>query len=163
MTDTASAPVIETGCCPPFDPAPWDGTEIEFDDRLFVKDRVRSILHIPINFGRVMVRNITKIDAADARDPEMLTLADEKSLWGSEVYISVSKEVPGAENVRLSGRYLSKVFEGPYKDMRKWMQQMRDHVAAQGKTIERTLFYYTTCPKCAKAYGKNYVVLLGEL
>jgi len=25
------------------------------------------------------------------------------------------------------------------------------------------LFYYTTCPKCAEAYGKNYVVLLAEV
>jgi hypothetical protein len=25
------------------------------------------------------------------------------------------------------------------------------------------IFYYTTCPKCAKRYGKNYVVLLAQI
>jgi len=24
-------------------------------------------------------------------------------------------------------------------------------------------FFYTTCPKCAKKYGKNYVVILAEV
>ncbi|MHC1707784.1 MAG: hydrolase [Bacteroidales bacterium] len=28
---------------------------------------------------------------------------------------------------------------------------------------KKTYFYYTTCPKCAKAYGKNYVVSLVEV
>ncbi|MHC4509420.1 MAG: hydrolase [Planctomycetota bacterium] len=24
-------------------------------------------------------------------------------------------------------------------------------------------FFYTTCPKCAKVYGKNYTVLLAKI
>ena len=27
----------------------------------------------------------------------------------------------------------------------------------------RVFFWYTTCPKCAKAYGENYVVGLAEI
>lgn len=162
MTKTATAPVAATGCCPRFEPAAWDEADVRFEDRRFVKDRVRSLFHVPLNFGRVMQRSIARIDAAGARDPEMLTLTDEDSPWGSDVYISVSKEVPGATNVRLSGNYICRVFEGPYKDIRKWMQQMRDYAAAHGKQLKRLLVYYTTCPKCAKVYGRNYVVLLGE-
>jgi hypothetical protein len=40
---------------------------------------------------------------------------------------------------------------------------MAEWVRSKGKTIKRQLFYYTTCPKCAKHYGKNYVVLLAEV
>jgi len=29
--------------------------------------------------------------------------------------------------------------------------------------MEKLFFFYTTCPKCAKAYGKNYVVLLAKV
>ena len=72
----------ETGCCPRFDPAPWDQKEVTFQDKLFVKDRVRSFLHIPLNFGPVMVRNLTQIQAAGALAPEPLLLSDENSLWG---------------------------------------------------------------------------------
>ena len=50
----------ETGCCPRFNPEPWDEKEISWQDRLFLKDRVRSFLHIPLNFGKVMVKNLEK-------------------------------------------------------------------------------------------------------
>ena len=33
----------------------------------------------------------------------------------------------------------------------------------KGKVAKQLLFYYTTCPKCAKAYGKNYVVLFAQV
>ncbi len=92
----------ETRCCPRFNPEPWDGKEITFEEKLFVKDRIRSFLHIPLDFGRVMVRNMERIQAAAALSPEPLMLCDENSLWGSDVYIAVTKDVPGAEMVRLS-------------------------------------------------------------
>ena len=40
---------------------------------------------------------------------------------------------------------------------------MTEYVASQGKAIKKMFCYYTTCPKCAKKYGKNYVVLLAQL
>jgi len=153
----------ETGCCPRFEPGPWDQKEVVLDNRLFVKDRVRSFLHIPLNFGKVMVRNMEKISAAGALAPEPLMLCDENSLWGSDVYIAVSKEVPDVENVRISGTFLTKVFEGSYKDIRKWIGQMQQYVAGKARQMKKMYFFYTTCPKCAKHYGKNYVVILAQV
>jgi len=163
MSQTEMQSGSETGCCPRFDPGPWQAGELVLDQRLFLVDRVKSLFHIPLNFGGVMKRSMAKIEAADAADPDFLLLSDENSLWGADVYMSITKEVPGAKNVRLSGRYLTKVFEGPYKDIRKWCTQMQEHVKVKGEKLERMLYYYTTCPKCAKVYGKNYVVLLAEL
>ncbi len=153
----------ETGCCPRFDPQPWDEKEITLDNRLFVKDRVRSFLHIPLNFGQVMVRNMQRIAAAEAAAPEPMVLSDENSLWGSDVYIAVTKDVPGAQMTRLSGTFLTRVFEGPYKDIRTWVAQMKTYVESKKKAMEKLYFFYTTCPKCAKVYGKNYVVLLAKV
>ena len=153
----------ETGCCPRFDPAPWDGKEVTFENRLFVKDHVRSVLHIPLDFGKVMVRNLERIQAAGALEAEPLVLSDENSLWGSDLYIAVSRDVPGAEMVRISGTFLTRAFEGPYKNMSQWIAQMTDYVAAQKKTMQKLYFFYTTCPKCAKHYGKNYTVLLAQV
>ncbi|GAI25130.1 unnamed protein product, partial [marine sediment metagenome] len=48
----------ETGCCPRFNPKPWDEKEISWEDNLFIKDHVRSFLHIPLGFGKVMVKNM---------------------------------------------------------------------------------------------------------
>ncbi len=150
----------ETGCCPRFNPEPWDEKEVTWQDSLFVKDHVRSFLHIPLGFGKAMTKNMEMIQAADALAPEPLTLSDEHSLWGSDVYIAVSKEVPQAENVRISGIFLTKVFEGHYKNAGKWAKEMQAYVGAKGREIKKMYFFYTTCPKCAKVYGKNYTVIL---
>ena len=47
-------PNFETGCCPRFNPALWQEKEIQFNNKLFIKDHVISIFHMPINFGSVM-------------------------------------------------------------------------------------------------------------
>jgi hypothetical protein len=150
-------------CCPRFDPGPWEGKEITWEGKRFVKDRVRSFLHIPLNFGGVMKRNVEKIAAADAMPEVPIVLSDENSLWGADVYIDVTRDVPDAEMATISGTFLAKVFEGPYSQIRHWIKEMTDHVKSQGRELEKLYFYYTTCPRCAKKYGKNYVVLLAQV
>ena len=150
-------------CCPEFNPKPWDGKEITWEEKRFVKDRVRSFLHIPLNFGSVMKKNVALIEAADAKPEEMIVLADENSLWGADVYLDVAKDVPNARMAAISGTFLTKVFEGPYKNIKSWIHEMGEHVKSQGKEMKQLYFYYTTCPKCAKKYGKNYVVLLAQV
>lgn len=153
----------ETGCCPRFNPEPWNEKEITWQDKLFLKDHVRSVFHIPLNFGQVVVKNMEKIKVADALASGPLMLSDEKSAWGADVYIAVSKEVPGAEMTRISGTFLSKVFEGSFNNIGKWVEEMKSYMKVQGKEMKKIYFSYTTCPKCAKFYGKNYVVILAEI
>lgn len=150
-------------CCPRFDPEPWDGKEITWTDKLFVKDRVRSFLHIPLNFGKVMKRNMARIEAAGGCSEDNIVVSDENSLWGADVYIAVTKEIPQAQMAKLSGTFLCRVFEGPYSQIRNWIKEMPGFVKAKGKEMKTMLFYYTTCPKCAKEYGKNYVVILAQV
>lgn len=150
-------------CCPRFDPEPWDDRTLTWENRRFVKDRVTSFFHIPLNFSAVMKRNAAKIEAADADPETMVVLSDETSLWGADVYIEVDKDIPDAQMATISGTFLSKVFEGPYGHMRKWIEEMRTYTQGKGKTLDKLYFYYTTCPKCAKKYGKNYVVLLAQV
>lgn len=153
----------ETGCCPRFKPEPWNEKEVVWKNKLFLKDHVISFLHIPLNFGKVIVKNMERIQEAGALSPEPIMLSDEKSLWGADIYIAVSKNVPGASMERISGRFLSKVFEGPYKEIGKWVNEMKDFVKRKGKEMRKLYFFYTTCPACAKYYGKNYIVLLAEV
>jgi hypothetical protein len=153
----------ETGCCPRFNPEAWDEKEVTWTEKLFVKDKVWSFLHIPLNFGQVMVKNMKKIEKAGASAKETIVLSDEKSMWESDVYIAVEKDFMGSNAVKISGTFLTKVFEGPYKDMGNWMRDMNSFVTSKGKTAKKTYVFYTTCPKCAKVYGKNYVILLAEI
>ena len=150
-------------CCPPFEPESWDGKTVTWESKQFVADRVRSFLHIPLNFGSVMRRNVNLIEAANAMPDEMIVLADENSLWGSDVYIAVTGDVPGATMAAISGTMLCKVFEGPYKNIKTWIREMHEYVSSQSRKLKKLYFYYTTCPKCAKKYGKNYVVLVAQV
>jgi hypothetical protein len=152
-----------TECCPKFEPGPWDDKQVTWEGKLFLKDRVRSFLHIPLNFGAVMKRSMATIKAAGVMPDEMVVLSDENSLWGADVYIAIAKDIPGVQTSRVSGTFLTKVFEGPYQNMRKWIEEMKAFVKGKGKALQRMLFFYTTCPKCAKKYGKNYVVILGQV
>jgi hypothetical protein len=154
--------IEKTGCCEPFDPKPWDEKEINWSNKIFVKDHITSFLHIPINMGQKITKNMALIEKADAKPPYQLMLTDEKSLWGSDIYIDVAKDVPGAEMATISGNFLTKVFEGPYQSIGKWVKEMESFVSSKGKKINKLYFSYTTCPKCAKAYGKNYVVLFAK-
>jgi len=150
-------------CCPRFDPGPWDGKEIQWQNKRFVKDRVRSVFHFPLNFGAVMKRNVSQIEAAAAHPETMIVLSDENSLWGADVYIEVTKDIPGANMASISGTFLCKVFEGPYQNMRKWIEEMKAFVQSKKRNLQKLYFFYTTCPKCAKKYGKNYVVILAQV
>lgn len=153
----------ETGCCKRFNPAPWIDKEVNFRDKLFIKDHAISFFHIPLNYGKVMKRNVEEIEKAGAKANDALMLSDENSLWGSDIYIAVQKEVPGRKTVKIQGDFLSKVFEGPYSKMGGWIKEMSEFVEGKGKKIKKLYFFYTTCPACAKAYGKNYTVLLAEI
>jgi hypothetical protein len=153
----------ETGCCQRFNPEPWNEKEIAWKNKLFIKDQVRSFAHIPLGFGKAMVKNKQMIKEADALNPQPLMLSDECSPWKTNIYIAVSKEIPGAEMEKISGTFLSKVFEGHYKNMKKWIEEMNSYVSSKNKEMKKLYFFYTTCPHCAKEYGKNYVVLLAEI
>jgi hypothetical protein len=152
-----------TGCCEPFNPEPWQEKEIIWNNKVFVKDHITSFLHVPLNMGNKIVKNIELIEKAGAKSPHQLMLTDEKSLWGADIYIDVSKDVPGAKMATISGTFFTKVFEGPYQNVGKWAMEMEKYVKNKGKIIKKLYFSYTTCPKCAKAYGKNYVVLFAQI
>jgi len=155
--------IQSTGCCEPFDPEPWQDKEITWDNKLFVKDHVTSFLHIPLNMGGKIIKNMALIEKAQAKASYQLMLTDEKSLWGADIYIDVTKEVPGAQMATLSGTFLTKVFEGPYQNAGKWAQEMAEYTKSKGKELKKLYFSYTTCPKCAKVYGKNYVILFAKI
>lgn len=150
-------------CCPPFDPAPWDDQIITWESKKFIKDRVCTIFYMPLNFGPVMKRLDKAVREAGATMPGNLGLSDHTSKWNMDIYLAVDKEIPGAQNVTLSGKFYSKVFEGSFQETGKWSKDFEALAKSKELKIKKWYMWYTTCPKCAKKYGKNYVVILGEV
>ncbi|MBN2430905.1 MAG: hypothetical protein JXQ27_05490 [Acidobacteria bacterium] len=149
-------------CCPRFEPAPWDVREFAWDNKRFIREKVSTFFYMPLNFGKVMKQLDEKVRQAGAEIPDWLCLSDHRSRWKMDVYLAVDKEIPDADNVNLSGSFFSKVYEGPYSDTGKWCRDFEALARSRERSIRKWYMWYTTCPKCAKKYGKNYVVIVGE-
>lgn len=153
-----------TNCCPRFNPEGWDEQELHFKDKLFLKATTRSIFHILLNMGSVYPATFKAIESFRAQDMEQfIVLSNDPSAWRSEHFFSVTKEVPGQKMARMTGNFLTRVFEGPYKNAPMWEKEMETLAKSKGKRALKTYFFYTTCPKCARYYGKNYMVAVSEI
>lgn len=157
-----------TGCCPRFHPEDWQDVTLRLRDKPFLRAETRSALHIPLNMGSVFTRVLTRLadTGADAGD-QHIVLSRELSAWKAEHLFAIGPEgeekLAGQETVRLSGDFLTRVFEGPYRNLPDWQRTLQQDAAARGRPEAETWFWYATCPKCAKAHGRNYVVGLARL
>jgi Bacterial hydrolase len=154
---------LNTECCPKFDPLPWDNKVLEWNEKKFIKDKVFTFFYMPVNFGRVMRKLDTKIRETGASVPDWLCLSDHTSRWNMDLYLAVDKDIPGADNVTLSGKYYCKVYEGPFQNTGKWCKDFENVSKTKGFEIKKWYMWYTTCPRCAKKYGKNYVVIVSRV
>lgn len=153
----------EKVCCPKFDPTGWDEKEFEWSNKKFIKGKVCTCFYMPVNFGGVMTKLMNAADAAGATSPEYMSLSDHTSMWNMDLLVAIDRDVPGVENIDLSGRFVSKVYEGDFKETDKWMRDFVKFASSKNFKLEKTYMWYTTCPKCAKKYGKNYVVVVGKV
>lgn len=154
-------------CCPRFDPQLWQDKEVGWDGKRFIQDSVAQLMHIPLPgaFGRTVRRMYDKIGKAEAGtlDEDNLMLFSEVSPNKGQLFISTTKDVPDAKNTTLSGTFLTRVYDGKFNDIPKWLKDMNGYIKEKEKTAKQYYFYYTTCPKCAKKYGHNYVVIFAEV
>jgi hypothetical protein len=118
---------------------------------------------MPINFGSVVTRVMKKIEKAGAKAEHNMGLSDHASKWSMNFYVAVDRKVHDAENTTISGTFLSRVYEGNFNETGKWCKDFEAFAKSQSCQVRRWLMWYTTCPKCAKVYGKNYVVILGQV
>lgn len=153
----------ETQCCPKFDPSGWDDKVFEWKDKKFVKAGVKTFMFMPIGFGKVIAKLQEKVEKAGAMMPDYLCLSDHTSKWNMDIYLAVDKEVDGVENATISGKFYSKVYEGNFQDTGKWTEDFKKAAETKSYQPKKWYMWYTTCPKCAKKYGKNYVVIIAEI
>jgi len=152
-------------CCLKFNTKLWDEKTHFWKDKLFLKDEVKQILHVPLNMGKVITQMWRQIDNAQAspKTEEFLILAHDPSPWKSELYMTVTKDIPNTNIVKLNGTFVSKVFEGPYQDVPQWLTEMEKFLASKNQKSLKYYIHYAYCPKCAKKYGHNYGVVFAQI
>jgi effector-binding domain-containing protein len=154
-------------CCPVFDPVPWDEKAHNWEGKAFLTATVKQFFHMPLpgNYGRTIAKlqKEAKDNGIMPDEKNIMLLSFDISPWKSELYFAVTGEKPGVATTKLSGEYISKTFDGPYNNMSQYIDEFEDFAHAMHKKLGKYFFWYTTCPKCARKYGHNYIVVLGEV
>jgi len=154
-------------CCPEFNTARWDEKIQVWENKLFISDSIPEIFHIPFpkTFEKAVGTLWETAQEAKADPPadDFLLLCYDPSPWKNVLFLSVTKEVPLANNVKLSGTFISKVFDGPYSGVPKYIREMDDFLRGYSTRAKQYYFHYAYCPKCAKKYGHNYIVAFAEI
>lgn len=155
-------------CCPKFHPEKWNEKTFDWDRKKFIKATVPTFFHIPL--PPMIGKRITKMMklAEDSKKlsnnkEDILVLFTDPHAFMSEIYLSVTDTVANANNTTLSGTFMSKVFDGAYNDIPKFIKQMDAYLQTTKVKAQRYYVHYAYCPKCAKEAGHNYIVLFAQL
>lgn len=150
-------------CCPEFNVELWDNKQFTWNNKLFVKTNVCSFFYIPIGFGKKIRKILGLFECNKAQFVEEQCFCKHLSPWKMELLVSTNKTFKGYESVELNGNFYSKVYEGPFKDAGKWTKDFQEILKSKSLIMQDLYYWYTTCPKCAKIYQKNYVVLIAKI
>jgi hypothetical protein len=158
-------------CCPEFNPKKWEGKEFNWDKMHFIKESIPTLFHIPFppTIGKKITKMMalaTKADKIDSKKDDVLVLFQDPSAFRSNIYLSVTGNVPGTNNVKISGTFISKVYDGPYNAIPKFVKDMNAYLEKKGKKVPKNdeyYIHYAYCPKCEKKYGHHYMILFAKV
>lgn len=154
-------------CCPQFHPEKWDRKTQVWDKKRFIKESIPTLFHIP--FPPMIGKKITKMwnlvekNQAAGNKEDVLILFRDPSAFKSEIYILVDKSIPEADNAEISGEFFSRVFDGGYNAVPKFIKIINEDLFKAGKKAKDYYVHYAYCPKCAKKFGHNYMIIFARI
>ena len=151
-------------CCPRLKKRDWEKRTWKWDDKKFYKKHYFSIFHMPINLGSVLTKSCEMLSQKrllPRGDPIML--CRNENFWGGDIYIEVVRDSKSVPLEGISGKFITKLFEGQYKEARMWLMAMNAWCKAKGYDVEEIMAFYGTCPKCTKKYGSAQTVLFAKI
>jgi len=138
---------MNSECCKVLSSAEWDCKELIWRDKPFLKSHYFSFFRVPVNLGKKIVEGIGKIEEAGLADEQMM-LSRNDSLWGADLLIPIKSKTDVFDIEMVTGRFLTRLFEGHYGDMAKWICETKIWCRGKGFEPEELIFWYATCPKC---------------
>lgn len=92
--------------------------------------------------GKQISRMNKLAEDANKLDPnkeDILVLFADPHPFKSEIYLSVMAKVPEAKNISLTGTFMSKVFDGDYNAIPKFMKEMDIYLGSKNKRLSGIL------------------------
>lgn len=150
-------------CCPLLDPTLWQNKTFVWKNKLFFRDRVKTLFYIPLNIGRVMKRMSKRVKDARSSFADGMMLSDHTSMWNMDIYVAAKKRIAGMDHTTLSGKFFTRVYEGSHNETQEWAHDFDAYTKSKKMKVKKLYMWYTTCPKCSHKYGKNYVVFVAQI
>lgn len=155
-------------CCPEFDVAKWDKKTFVWENKLFIMETIPTLFHIPFPpmIGKKTMKMHVMAEKAGVTIPDLsdaLILFRDPTAFKSEIYYAVTKEVDGANNTAISGTFVARVFDGPYNAIPRFIKEMEQYLKESNKSAQDYYVHYAYCPKCAKKFGHNYMILFARV
>lgn len=139
-------------CCDRLLPEEWDQKEIIWRDKPFYKSHYGAFLHVPLNIGKKIIRGMKNIQESGLM-AENMVLVKNDTLWGADILIPIREKTDRFKTEVITGKFFTSLFEGHYGEMGHWLREVRKRCRAKGLNPSEYIFWYATCPKCAKKYG----------
>jgi len=146
-------------CCRRLTSAEWDKKEIVWRDKPFYKSRYRAFLHVPINIGKKIAEGMKAIEEAGLSS-EPMVLSKNDTMWGAEILIPISAKTARFRTELVNGSFITRLFEGHYADMKSWIKETKKYCESRGQKAREFIFWYATCPKCAKKRNDTVQVVV---
>ena len=150
---------MNSDCCRILAAAEWDKKEIIWRDKPFYESRYRAFFHVPVNIGKKIAEGMKKISEAGLA-AESMVLVKNEGLFGADILIPIAKKTNIFETELITGKFLTRIFEGHYGDMRRWIKETKKYCREKGFSPKEFIFWYAICPKCAKKYGDKVQVVV---
>lgn len=154
-------------CCPEFDPKLWQDKTHHWDQKPFITTSIPVFFHMPLPW--LIGKAIGKLwqQATEAKvnydGKDFLLLIDDPTPFKSVFYLAVKKPIKNAENFSLTGTFVSRVYDGSYNAIPKFIKDMNDYLADKKVSNQDFYIHYAYCPKCSAKYGHNYVILFAKV
>ncbi|GAA4941016.1 hypothetical protein GCM10023314_12420 [Algibacter agarivorans] len=134
MTKTREQKTEE--CCPKFHPEKWDNKTFNWNNKPFIKASVPTFFHIPYPpmIGKQLTRMMKMAENSKmitANKEDVLVLFSDPHPFKSEILLSVNGSVHDATNTTLTGTFMSKVFDGNYNAIPKFIKEMDAHLESK--------------------------------
>ncbi len=158
---TTKKPAAEQ-CCPNVNLSKWNMREWQWKDKPFYVVKYATFFRMPLNMSGVFSKGMKEIKDSYATPEPKIWLAKDTGLFGAKMLFQVNRAIKGDSNIEwLSGRFVSRGFQGPYSQMGNYIRVFTEQVKQKYKREPIELYaWYTNCPRCAKKQGGPKTVLI---
>lgn len=150
-------------CCPKLAAEDFDRKVFGWEDKPFYKTKYFSFFHMPLTYGSAVNKAMAELKSRGLAADPTLMLSGEESMFYSSLLIEMSRDGNSVPVRRLSGKFISMFFEGSYRDTGRWVKEVVEYCRSRDYETKELFFFYATCPKCARHYGKAQTVIFAKI